>query len=141
MTKRASPALLPTASLVRKPSRRRPPGCRSSRTLASSASTSCRSPMHSTRKEKPPKCPVSLFARGDAAANCRVDNVTYTPSIVYDELGDVFGQRRSFSATELRQYPDDMMEILVCTANHGCSPVTTRSGSNDDVTFRTINAS
>jgi hypothetical protein len=97
--------------------------------------------MHSTRKEKPPKCPVSLFARGDAAANCRVDNVTYTPSIVYDELGDVFGQRRSFSATELRQYPDDMMEILVCTANHGCSPVTTRSGSNDDVTFRTINAS
>jgi hypothetical protein len=84
---------------------------------------------------------VSLFARGDAAANCRVDKVTYTPSIVDDELGDVFGQRRSFSATELRQYPDDMMEILVCTANHGCSPVTTRSRSNDDVTFRTINAS
>jgi len=93
-------------------------------------------------KGEAPKCAVSLSARSDAAANCRADNVTYTPSIVYDGLGDVlFGQRRSFSATELQQYPDGMMEILVCKANRGCSPVLTRSGSNDDVTFRTINAS
>jgi hypothetical protein len=83
---------------------------------------------------------VSLSARGDAVANCRVDNATYSPSIVYDGLGDVFGQRQSFSATELRQYPDGIMETLVCKANRGCSPVTTQSGSNNDVTFRTINA-
>ena len=51
-----------------------------------------------------PKCLVSLSARDDADANCGVDNVTYTQSIIYDGLGDVFGQRRSFSATKLRQY-------------------------------------
>jgi hypothetical protein len=79
--------------------------------------------------------------RGDAAANCRADNLTYTPSIVYDGLGDVFGQRQSFSTNELRQYPDGMREILICKANRGCSPVTTRSGSNGDVTFRTTIAS
>jgi hypothetical protein len=52
--------------------------------------------MRSTRKEKPqvPRVPLRP----------RVYNVTYTLSIVYDGLGDVFGQRRSFSATELRQY-------------------------------------
>ena len=92
-------------------------------------------------KGEVPKWVVSLSVRGNAAANCRVDNITYTPSIVYDGLGDVFGQRRSFSTNELRQYPDGMMEILICKANRGCSPVTTRSGSNDDVTFRTTNAS
>src|SRR5215212_8918454 len=61
-------------------------------------------------KGEAPKCLVSLSARGDAVSNSRIDNVTYTPSIVYDGLGDVlFGQRRSFSANELRQYPDGMM--------------------------------
>ena len=78
------------------------------------------------------KCLVSLSARGYTTSP--------TPCLFLR-----WARRCVRPTSELLRYraptiPDGMSEIRVCKANRGCSTVTTGSGSNDDVTFRTINA-
>jgi hypothetical protein len=50
-----------------------------------------------------PRRPKKSWRYG-ADAHCGVGNISYISSMIYGWMGDVFGQRRSFSSIGLRHH-------------------------------------